>query len=94
MEKYGHSITAAKAFMEQDWFITDKGNLICGEVRGLMPLHVSIPIDTNLDFLSSYSKMSYITIVPLHIVGFHKEKNELIAPVNSFSARFLSVSPR
>lgn len=95
IEKYGLSIRAARAFMDQKWFITDTGNLMCGEIQGLETLHVRIPIDSNLGFLSSYCPTKIYrnyANVPLHIVGFHEERNGSVA-LGSFKARFLVDSP-
>ena len=95
IEKYGLSIRAAKAFMQQRWFITDTGNLMCREVQGLKTLDVSIPIDSNLDFLSSYCPTKICrnyANVHLHIVGFHEERSGSVV-LGGYHARFLVDSP-
>jgi hypothetical protein len=91
IEKYGLSIRAAKCFMEQKWFLTDRGYLVRGEVPKLMSLRASIPIDSNLDFLTSYSlekiRRGY-TGIPVHINGFHKEDSGVYA-IGTFRVHFL-----
>lgn len=91
--KYGDSIKAAKAFMGRKWFLTERGYLVCGEVSGLIPLHVSIPIDSNLDFLSKCSpgKIREIEATPIHIAGFHKEADGKVSTVGGFRARFYQI---
>ncbi|OHA83429.1 MAG: hypothetical protein A2937_03865 [Candidatus Yonathbacteria bacterium RIFCSPLOWO2_01_FULL_47_33b] len=91
IEKYGLSIRTAKTLMGQQWFITDMGNLVRGETKGLMPLHVRIPIDCNLDFLSSCGRekmnRSYAN-VPVHIKGFHLEENGKVDSSGGFRILF------
>ena len=90
IEKYGLSIRAAKVFMEQKWVLTDLGNLVHGEIPDLMPLHVRIPVDGNLAFLSSCSlekiRRGYASI-PVHINGFHEEDSGVYA-VGAFKVHF------
>ncbi len=90
IEKYGLSIRAAKVFMDQKWFLTDTGNLVHGEFPDLMPLHVRIPIDSNLDFLASCSlekiRRSYAN-VPVHVNGFHEEDSGAYG-VGTFKVHF------
>lgn len=90
IERYGDSIKAAKEFMGQKWFLTDRGNLVCGEVSGLMPLHVRITVDSNLDFLSKCNsqKIRGGFATPIHIEGFHKEADDKVSARGGFRARF------
>lgn len=85
VERYGLAIHGAKDFKKNQWYYTDKGNLVYGNVANLSTILVAITVDDNLNFLAgqhhfAHGDMPKWYAVEVKIRGLHTDDGEQVAP--------------
>lgn len=85
VERYGLAIHGAKDFKENQWYYTDKGNLVYGNIANLSTILAKITVDDNLNFLAQQHHFAHGDIpkwyaVEVKISGLHPDKDDQLTP--------------